>query len=336
MSKFIDKLELSLKSGSGGSGASSFRREKFVPKGGPDGGDGGNGGSVYLKTSEEINSFSNLRKKKKFLKAQNGSPGKNKKKHGQSGNDLILEVPVGTLVYKENNTLIVDLDKPNLKYKIAKGGKGGLGNANFATSSNRTPDYSQSGLPGEEITISLELRLIAEIGIVGLPNAGKSSLLKALTQSNVDINNYPFTTITPNLGTLRTFSKEIVLADIPGLIEGASKGKGLGHDFLRHIDRTHTLIHLVSSNYESEKCYKDYCTILNELQNSEYNLLDKKVIVLLSKSDLIDNDKSKEIINYFKLKSIDIYPISSFTKSGLSYLIELLSNLEGNNEKNSN
>lgn len=327
MSRFIDKLSLRLKAGSGAPGCSSFRREKFVPKGGPDGGNGGHGGSIYFLTSNDINSFSNLRKKKKYFKAENGYPGRNKKQHGLSGNDLIIEVPIGTLIYDQNNTLIVDLDQPNQKYLIAEGGKGGLGNANFATSSNRAPTYVQNGLPGKELEIFLELRLIAEIGIVGLPNAGKSSLLKALTKSNVEINNYPFTTITPNLGTLRTLSKEIIIADIPGLIEGASSGKGLGDDFLRHIDRTHTLIHLVSVDVEIERIYEDFLTIRKELEKSSYELDKKDSIVLLSKSDLIDANQQKEIVKYFKSKKIVVHPISSFTKLGLSYLIELLSNL---------
>lgn len=331
MSKFLDKLSLSLKAGSGASGCSSFRREKFVPLGGPDGGDGGNGGSIYFCTSKEINSFSNLRDRKRVYKAENGKQGMTKKKQGCAGNDLYIEVPIGTLIYDNEENLIVDLNKLDMNYQIVKGGKGGLGNHNFATSSNRAPTYFQQGLPGEEKKVFLELRLIAEVGLVGLPNAGKSSLLKALTYSNVEINSYPFTTITPNLGTLKTYSKEIILADIPGLIEGASNGKGLGHDFLRHIDRTHTLLHLVGADQDIEKCFNDYETVINELKSSEYDLEKKECIVLLSKSDLIEKTKINEFITYFKNKKIDIIPISSFTKLGLSSLIELLSNL--NDEK---
>ena len=331
MSKFLDKLSLTLKAGSGACGCSSFRREKFVPKGGPDGGDGGNGGSIYFSTSREINSFSNLRDRKKTYKAENGRPGMTKKKHGSSGTDLYIEVPVGTLVYDEIGNLIKDLNEPNINFQIVKGGKGGLGNYNFATSSNRAPTYFQQGLPGEKKQVFLELRLIAEVGLVGLPNAGKSSLLKALTLSNVEIKNYPFTTLTPNLGTLRTYSKEIILADIPGLIEGASKGKGLGHDFLRHIDRTHTLLHLVGVDSDFEQCFKDYQTIVNELKESSYDLNHKKCIVLLSKADLLEDLQIKELVSYFKNKKIETIAISSFTKLGLSYLIEVLSNL--NDEK---
>jgi GTPase len=326
MSKFLDKLSLVLKAGNGATGCSSFRREKFVPLGGPDGGDGGNGGSIFFSTSKEINSFSNLRNRKKVYKAENGNTGMTKKKQGAAGKDLYIEVPVGTLIYDERGNLIIDLNKLDMNFELVKGGKGGLGNYNFATSSNRAPTYFQQGLPGKGKKVFLELRLIAEVGLIGLPNAGKSSLLKALTLSNVEINSYPFTTITPNLGTLKTYSKEIILADIPGLIEGASKGKGLGHDFLRHIDRTHTLLHLVSA--DSENCFNDYETIIKELKNSTYDLSEKKCIVLLSKSDLLEDIKIQEFITYFKNKKIDIIPISSFTKLGLSYLIEVLSNLD--------
>jgi GTPase len=318
--KFVDKVKILVKSGKGGAGASSFRREKYAPKGGPDGGNGGSGGSVILQVFSRIQTLMDLHLKKKYL-AQNGENGKNKKKYGKDGLDTIIKVPCGTLVLDENNELLYDLVEDQQTYIVAKGGKGGLGNANFSTPTNQTPRYAQTGLPGKEKTISLELRLIAEIGLIGLPNAGKSTLLKAITRANPKIADYPFTTLFPNLGVLKYIDREIVLADIPGLIEGASSGHGLGADFLRHVDRTKILLHLVDGSLkEPEQCWNEFETINKELKQSSYNLEQKPTIVVITKIDMIDEAKLKEIQQHFKANKIETLAISSFSQKGLENL----------------
>ncbi|MDC0036869.1 GTPase ObgE [bacterium] len=324
MSQFTDTATLKTRSGNGGAGCSSFRREKYIPKGGPDGGDGGSGGSIVFKTSSQLRSLVDFKLSNKQWVAKDGKQGQTKKRSGLNGVDLIIYVPVGTRVYDENNELIVDLIDDNMAYVIAKGGKGGKGNSHFSTSSNRAPTYAQSGLSGEEKTLYLELRLIAEVGLVGLPNAGKSSLLKCLTKASVKIGSYPFTTLFPNLGTLRTHDKELILADIPGIIKGASQGKGLGHDFLRHIDRTKVLVHLIESSETVEACWAQYETVLHELKQSPYQLLTKPSVLLLSKCDLIPHETQVAICEYFKEQKLDLHPISSFTNDGISSLISVI------------
>ena len=331
MSLFIDTIALQVRGGDGGAGSTSFRREKFVAKGGPDGGDGGKGGSVYLKACNNMQSFIDLKQRnKRSYCAQHGKPGLGKKKFGSAGQDLVIEVPVGTLVFNQDKELIFDLAENGSTYLIAQGGKGGLGNANFSSSINQSPQYSQPGLKGELKYIQLELRLLAEIGLIGLPNAGKSSLLKCLTNANVKIDNYPFTTLFPNLGTLKTYEQEIIIADIPGLIEGASKGKGLGQDFLRHIDRTHSLIHLIACEDNPEITLRNYNITLAELKESPYNLQSKYMLNVLSKSDLVDESTCSSTIDLFKHHNIDIYPISSFTNEGISRLIKDISQIKLN------
>ena len=329
---FVDKLHLLVKSGDGGSGCVSFRREKFTPKGGPDGGDGGRGGDILIKSCSKYQSFTHLKKKSKLI-AKNGENGLGKKKFGKSAHHLTIIVPIGTIVYDKNKKLIIDLNAPNKEFILCKGGKGGKGNANFATSSSQSPTYAQSGLPGEEKSIFLELRLIAQVGIVGLPNAGKSTLLKKLTHANPKIGYYPFTTLFPNLGTLRLFDQEIIIADIPGIIKGASQGDGLGFDFLRHIDRTNLLIHLVQFRKSAEDTFKDYEIVLKEFKKSELNLLEKKRIVILSQIDLIKKSDVMCAVKFFKQKKLDLYSISSFTNDGISSLIELIHNVSKTLEK---
>lgn len=243
--KFVDIVEIELIAGHGGPGAVSFRREKYIPKGGPDGGNGGSGGSIVLKVSNKVQTLLDLKFKRKY-KAKSGSPGRYKNQYGANAPDLVLDVPVGTIIWDENHDMIADLTELGQTLVVAKGGMGGKGNAMFATSTNRAPRIAQPGLPGEERSVTLELKMIAEVGLVGLPNAGKSTLLKALTNAKAKIGNYPFTTLHPNLGVLHFPDSEIVIADIPGLIEGASEGHGLGIDFLRHISRTKVIVHLVS------------------------------------------------------------------------------------------
>ena len=323
MTNFVDTISLLLKAGDGGSGSSSFRREKFVPKGGPDGGNGGRGGSIILKSSQSLSSFIDLKSKnKRKFTASNGACGLGKKKFGCAGNDLIIEVPVGTLIFNNDKNLICDLSENKQEIVIAKGGKGGLGNSNFASSINQSPNYAQPGLPGKEIFVILELRIIAEIGLVGLPNAGKSSLLKCLTKANVKIADYPFTTLFPNLGTLKVDNQEIIIADIPGIIKGASMGKGLGDDFLRHIDRTHSIIHLISANDNPKLVIRNYYETIKELKKSKYDLISKSFINVISRSDTVSPEKIDETIDHFKELSINVFSISSFTNEGISHLIK--------------
>jgi GTP-binding protein len=272
--KFLDQVKIYVKAGNGGSGSASFRREKFIEFGGPDGGDGGDGGSVILIAEENLNTLIDFRFTQHF-KAGRGQNGMGKKKTGKAGKDLILKVPIGTQVYEEdNNTLIEDLKKIGQKLVIATGGKKGLGNVRFKSSTNRSPRKKTDGSEGESFWIWLQLKVIADIGIIGMPNAGKSSLLSVLTKAKPKIANYPFTTINPNLGVASYSDKEITLADIPGLIEGAHEGIGLGDKFLRHIERCKSIIHLI--DITDEKLLENYLKIRKELSKYSTNLLKKK------------------------------------------------------------
>ena len=283
--KFLDQAKINLKAGNGGSGSASFRREKFVEFGGPDGGDGGDGGSIIFEAERNLNTLIDYRYAQHF-KAENGKPGSKRNKTGANGKDLILKVPIGTQVYEEdNNTIIYDFKKNKEKYLIATGGKGGLGNVRFKSSTNRAPRKKTNGKNGEEFWIWLQLKIIADIGIIGLPNAGKSSLLAALTRAKPKIANYPFTTINPNLGVTYYNNKEVTLADIPGLVEGAHKGVGLGDKFLRHIERCKMLIHLV--DITERNLVENYKKIRSELKNYDLTLSKKKEIIYFNKSDLL-------------------------------------------------
>ena len=328
----IDRVTLKIKAGHGGAGSSSFRREKYIDKGGPDGGDGGDGGDVILLATSKLQTLIDF-KSTKVYKAISGGYGLGRKKFGSRGNDCTLRVPLGTLVFNEDNELIADLCKEDQIYIAAHGGKGGRGNPHFATSVNRTPRYAQKGIEGEEKNIHLELRMIAEIGLVGLPNAGKSTLLSTLTHASPKIGAYPFTTLFPNLGTLRFYDQELIIADIPGLIEGSSQGQGLGHDFLRHIDRTKVLVHLVSACDTPEDAFISYETIMHELDESQYDLLDKPHIAVLSRCDMFGEDIIQEHIAFFKGKNIDIISISSFSRIGIDSLIENIYAIHAKPEK---
>ncbi|RAP29849.1 GTPase ObgE [Candidatus Marinamargulisbacteria bacterium SCGC AG-343-D04] len=319
---FVDTISLLLISGNGGDGSVSFRREKYVPRGGPDGGDGGRGGSIIFQTSSQLQSLLDLKNSSKTYKAKHGKHGQGKKKSGLAADDLVIKIPTGTIVYDDHKQVIIDLNQDNMTYVIAKGGRGGKGNARFATSINKAPTRSEPGKKGSSISIHLELRLLAQVGLIGLPNSGKSSLLRTLTFANPKIGNYPFTTLFPNLGTLKTVDKEIIIADIPGLIKGASNGQGLGHDFLRHIDRTSLLVHLIPSDLSPEICWDSYSTIREELSQSSFDLVKKPCISILSKCDTIDPDQQNIIVDFFKKKNVDIFPISSVSKYGIDNLIE--------------
>ena len=311
--KFLDQAKIYIKAGNGGSGSASFRREKFIEFGGPDGGDGGDGGSVIIESDRNLNTLIDFRYAQHF-KAQHGKNGSKRNRTGANGENLILKVPVGTQIYEEdNNTLIYDFTKNKERYLVASGGKGGLGNLRFKSSINRAPKKKTNGKNGEEFWIWLQLKVIADIGIIGKPNAGKSSLLSALTRAKPKIANYPFTTINPNLGVTYYDRKEVTLADIPGLVEGAHKGIGLGDKFLRHIERCKVLLHLIDlSENNLEKTYKE---ITKELSSYDKKLSKKKEIIFFNKSDLFDNDEIKKKLENFKKKINAKYEIISVFSS---------------------
>ena len=298
--KFLDQAKIYIKAGNGGSGSASFRREKFIEYGGPDGGDGGDGGSIIVESDRNLNTLIDFRYAQHF-KAQNGKPGSKRNKTGGNGKDLILKVPTGTQIYEEdNNTLIYDFTKNKEKYLVASGGRGGLGNVRFKSSTNRAPRKKTNGKIGEEFWIWLQLKVIADVGIIGKPNAGKSSLLAALTRAKPKIANYPFTTINPNLGVAYYDGKEITLADIPGLVEGAHKGIGLGDKFLRHIERCKILLHLI--DLSEDDLINSYKKIKLELSEYDKNLGKKKEIIFFNKSDLLKKDNIERKMKEFKSK----------------------------------
>ena len=323
--KFLDQVKIHVKAGDGGAGSSSFRREKFIEFGGPDGGDGGDGGSVILFAEENLNTLIDFRFQQHF-KAEKGQNGMGKKKTGRNGKDLILKVPIGTQIFEEdNNTLIEDLKKVGQKIIIAQGGKKGLGNVRFKSSTNRAPRKKTDGSEGESFWIWLQLKVIADIGIIGMPNAGKSSLLSVLTKAKPKIANYPFTTINPNLGVTSYSDKEITIADIPGLIEGAHEGVGLGDKFLRHIERCKSLIHLI--DITENDILENYLKIRKELSKYSNGLLKKKEIIVFNKIDIMNVNEINEKINYFKKKTKKkIYKISVAQNKGLLTLKKLLIN----------
>ena len=299
--KFLDQVKIYVKAGDGGDGSPSFRREKFIEYGGPDGGDGGKGGSVILKSERNLNTLIDYRYQQHH-KAERGENGMGQNRTGKSGENLILKVPLGTQVFEEDNkTLIYDFTKPGEEFIAATGGKGGLGNTRFKTSTNRAPRKFTKGLYGEEFTICLQLKTIADIGIVGLPNAGKSSLLASITNANPKIANYQFTTLNPNLGVASYDNKEITIADIPGLIEGAHEGTGLGIKFLRHIERCKTILHLIDITVKDIE--KAYDQVKNELFSYSPELIKKKELIVLNKVDLVEHEFAKEIINNFSKKT---------------------------------
>ena len=298
--KFLDQVKIFVKAGDGGSGSPSFRREKFIEFGGPDGGDGGKGGSVILKSERNLNTLIDYRYQQHF-KAQRGGDGKGKKMTGKGGENLYLKVPIGTQVFEEDNkTLIFDFKKNNDEFVVATGGKGGFGNTKFKSSTNRAPKKFTKGIKGEEFWIWLQLKTIADIGIIGLPNAGKSSLLASMTSATPKIANYKFTTLIPNLGVAVYDDKEITLADIPGLIEGAHSGVGLGIKFLKHIERCKTLLHLIDIN--EEDLVSSYKQVRNELKSYGKELIKKKEIIVFNKIDLLQKNNIDKKVKDFEIK----------------------------------
>ena len=323
--KFLDQVKIYIKAGNGGAGSPSFRREKFIEFGGPDGGDGGNGGSVVLISERNLNTLIDYRYQQHH-KAQRGDNGSGQNRTGKGGDDLILKVPIGTQVFEEDNkTLIYDFKKEGEKFVAAAGGKGGLGNTRFKSSTNRAPKKFTKGTKGEEFTIWLQLKTIADIGIIGLPNAGKSSLLAAITNANPKIANYKFTTLNPNLGVAQYDDKEVVLADIPGLVEGAHEGVGLGIQFLKHIERCKSLLHLIDiTNLDIKESYDQ---VKKELANYSSEMMKKKEIVVLNKTDLVDKDIIDEIILEFsKDINCEIITLSTLDKNSIAQLKSKLIN----------
>ena len=315
--KFLDQVKIFVKAGDGGSGSPSFRREKFIEFGGPDGGDGGIGGSVTLKSERNLNTLIDFRYQQHF-KAERGKDGSGKNKTGRSGENLYLKVPLGTQVFEEDNkTLIYDFKQDDEEFVVALGGKGGFGNTRFKSSTNRAPKKFTKGLKGEEYWIWLQLKTIADIGIIGLPNAGKSSLLASLTRAKPKIANYKFTTLNPNLGVSIYDNKEITLADIPGLIEGAHEGSGLGIKFLKHIERCKTLLHLI--DITEEDLIHSYRQVRTELKKYSRELEKKKEIVVFNKIDLINKDEIKyKLIKFKKKIKKNVLLISTLDKTTLS------------------
>ena len=321
--KFLDQAKIYIKAGNGGSGSAHFRREKFVEYGGPDGGDGGDGGSIIIESDRNLNTLIDFRYSQHF-KAEAGFGGSKRNKTGAGGKDLVIKVPVGTQLYEEdNNTLIYDFINNKEKYLVAGGGKGGLGNLRFKSSTNRAPKKKTKGKIGEEFWIWLQLKVIADIGIIGLPNAGKSSLLAAITRAKPKIASYPFTTLDPNLGVSYYDDKEFTLADIPGLVEGAHKGVGLGDRFLRHIERCKTLLHLIDLG--EEDILNNYLKIRKELSKYSDILSNKKEIIIFNKSDLFEQKDIDKKLKAFKNKIKNKFEIMSvFSQKDLIKIKKIL------------
>jgi len=332
--KFIDEAMITVQSGNGGKGCVSFRREKFIPRGGPDGGDGGKGGDVILSTTSRKRTLYHFKYQKHF-KAENGAHGQGKQKTGKNGRNLTIELPPGTLVIDaDTGHLIKDLVDTDETFVILKGGRGGQGNTKFKTSTHRTPRFAQPGEPGETRTLKLELKLLADVGIIGLPNAGKSTLITAISSARPKIANYPFTTLTPSLGVVQTgWAEPFVVADIPGLIKGAHQGTGLGIKFLRHIERTRILIHLIDvSSIDPDDPLHQYHTINQELVMYDEKLVKKPQIVVLNKLDLPGVRKAAEIFQS-ALKDKKVLLISALTGQGLEQLKSQIVRLLDNNDE---
>ena len=315
--KFLDQVKIYVKAGNGGNGSPSFRREKFIEYGGPDGGDGGKGGSILLRSERNLNTLIDYRFQQHH-KAQRGENGSGQNRTGRGGDDLFLKVPIGTQVFEEDNkTLIYDFKKEGDKFVVANGGKGGLGNTRFKSSTNRAPKKTTKGATGEEYIIWLQLKTIADVVIVGLPNAGKSSLLAAITNATPKIANYKFTTLNPNLGVAIYDDKEITLADIPGLVEGAHEGVGLGIQFLKHIERCKTLMHLI--DITDENIENTYQQVKKELGSYSKEILEKKEIIVLNKTDLLDKEEIEKIVKKFsKDKKSEVVTLSTLEKGSIS------------------
>jgi GTP-binding protein len=323
---FVDEAKIRVKAGDGGNGCMAFRREKFVPRGGPSGGDGGRGGDVIMESSERHNTLVHFRFNPEY-KAERGRHGEGSNKTGREGANVVLKVPVGTIVYDETTgELVHDFSRPDERIVVARAGRGGRGNARFATSTHQAPREHEEGHPGEERVLRLELKLLADVGLVGYPNAGKSTLISRISAARPKIADYPFTTLEPNLGVVLVGEPpdeiSFVVADIPGLIEGASQGAGLGTQFLRHIERTRLLVHLVDVSDSSGRPdpAQDYEVITGELANFGGGLDAKPTIVVATKMDAVNKDKLAKLKRYCKRKKLELFPISAVTGEGIEEL----------------
>ncbi len=322
---FVDKAKVTLKSGNGGNGSINYRQEKFVDRGGPDGGDGGKGGDIIFAASRNENTLSSFRHNKVIV-AENGGNGLKQKKHGRNGKDVIIKVPVGTVITEGEGNVLADLIADDQKVVIAPGGRGGFGNAHFVSSVRQAPGFAEKGEITREKKLDIELKIIAEVGLIGLPNAGKSTLLGSLSNAKPEIADYPFTTLTPNLGVVDVDQQtSLLFADIPGIIEGASRGKGLGIDFLKHIERTVVLVHLIDAY--SDDLYTSYSEVKAELKAYDIDLTKKPELIVVSKIDGLDKDLlSQKLVEFKKrlTKKPEVYAISSLTKEGVDELLKQL------------
>lgn len=326
--QFVDYAKVYVKAGDGGQGCVSFRREKYVPRGGPDGGDGGRGGHITFRATDELNTLLDQRYHREYI-AKRGQHGMGKKMHGRNGEDLLIRVPVGTILRDaDTNAMIADLDRDGNEVIIAKGGRGGLGNSHFATSTRQAPKFAQPGEQGEEKYLILELKLLADVGLIGLPNAGKSTILSVLSAAKPKIADYPFTTLAPVLGVVKAEEyRSFVVADIPGLIEGAHKGVGLGFQFLRHVERTSLLLHLVDiSETGTGDPVEDFKKINNELEKYSPELVKKPQVVVGTKLDIAGNgERLASLETYCALEKIAFFPVAAVTGHGLKHLMAYLS-----------
>ena len=325
--RFIDEVKITVISGNGGLGCASFRREKFIPFGGPDGGDGGNGGGIFFFADEGLNTLVNFRGKKLY-RSPNGGNGAGRQRTGQNGEDLIISVPVGTIIRNQDTgEILADLVNPGQKILVAEGGYGGLGNVNFKSSTNQAPRRATDGKEGVEIDLELELRLLADIALIGLPNAGKSTLISAISAARPKVADYPFTTLEPNLGVVKLGEESYVVADIPGLIEDASDGKGLGTKFLRHIERTSAFVHLVDISWclNEFEAFESYVTIKGELEKYNKELLSKREIICLTKIDAMADEEVEKYVKFFE-EQLDkkVLPLSSVSGRNIDVIKSLM------------
>jgi len=322
---FVDKAKITIRSGNGGNGSINYRQEKFVDRGGPDGGDGGKGGDIIFVASRNENTLSSFRHNKVII-AEDGGNGLKQKKHGRNGKDVIIKVPVGTVITDSENNVLADLTADDQSIVIAPGGRGGFGNAHFVSSVRQAPGFAEKGEVTSEKKLDIELKIIAEVGLIGLPNAGKSTLLGSLSNAKPEIADYPFTTLTPNLGVVDVDPQtSLLFADIPGIIEGASRGKGLGIDFLKHIERTVVLVHLIDAY--SDDLYNSYFEVKAELKAYDIDLTKKPELIVVSKIDGLDKELLNQKLADFKKKLVkksEVYAISSLTKEGIGELLAQL------------
>jgi GTP-binding protein len=328
MSTFIDRVKINVKAGHGGRGCVSFRREAYVPRGGPDGGDGGKGGDIIIRADSQLGTLIDLKYQQNYF-AKSGEQGRGKQQSGANADDIVIRVPVGTLVYDaETHGLIIDLDADGMEFTAAKGGRGGKGNAFFKTATHQAPRFAQPGEPGEEQTLFLELKLLANVGLVGFPNAGKSTLISRISAAKPKIADYPFTTLTPVLGVVKPEDrKSFVVADIPGLIENAHKGAGLGFEFLRHVERTSILLHLVDvSGMVPGDPVENFKKINTELELYSKDLMKKYMAVAATKIDAADHEKLEALERYCREAEYRFFPISAVTGKGLEQLVNFLAN----------